>query len=46
MSGWSLRLRKGEGEGLIAPAGYDHCEQLWRLTPAGRAGCHRERESA
>jgi hypothetical protein len=32
--------------GLIAPAGYDQGERLWRLTPAGWAGCHGERESA
>jgi hypothetical protein len=32
--------------GLIAPAGYDQCEQLWRLTPAGWAERHGERETA
>jgi hypothetical protein len=31
--------------GLIAPAGHDLDEQLWRLTPAGWAA-RRERESA
>ena len=30
--------------GLIAPAGYDQHEQLWRLTPAGWAA--RQDESA
>jgi hypothetical protein len=32
--------------GLIAPAGYDQHEQLWRLTPAGWAARHGQRESA
>ena len=32
--------------GLIAPAGYDLHEQLWRLTPAGWAAQHSGRESA
>lgn len=32
--------------GLIAPAGHDQHEQLWRLTPAGWAAHRRERESA
>src|SRR4030081_3119374 len=30
--------------GLIAPAGYDQHEQLWRLTPRGWAARHGERE--
>jgi hypothetical protein len=34
------------GSGLIAPAGYDRHEQLWRLTPAGWAARQGERESA
>lgn len=29
--------------GLIAPAGHDEHEQLWRLTPAGWAAHQRER---
>jgi hypothetical protein len=32
--------------GLIAPAGYDQHERLWRLTPAGWAARHGGRESA
>jgi hypothetical protein len=32
--------------GLIAPAGYDLHERLWRLTPAGWAAQHSDRESA
>ena len=32
--------------GLIAPAGHDQHEQLWRLTPAGWAAHRGERESA
>jgi hypothetical protein len=32
--------------GLIAPAGYDQQEQLWRLTPAGWAVGQDERASA
>jgi len=33
--------------GLIAPAGYDQHEQLWRLTPAGWAAARQaKRESA
>ena len=32
--------------GLIAPAGYDQHEQLWRLTPAGWTARQSERESA
>jgi hypothetical protein len=32
--------------GLIAPAGYDQHEQLWRLSPAGWAARHGKRESA
>jgi len=32
--------------GLIAPAGYDQREQLWRLTPAGWAVSRHERASA
>ena len=32
--------------GLIAPAGYDQHEQLWRLTPAGWAARQGERDSA
>ena len=31
---------------LIAPAGHDLDEQLWRLTPAGWAAHRGERESA
>jgi hypothetical protein len=31
---------------LIAPAGYDQSEQLWRLTPAGWAARHGARKSA
>ena len=31
--------------GLIAPAGYDQHEQLWRLTPAGRAASQSECEN-
>lgn len=31
--------------GLIAPAGFDLHEQLWRLTAAGWAAQHRGRES-
>jgi hypothetical protein len=26
---------QAKARGLIATAGYDRCEQLWRLTPAG-----------
>lgn len=45
------RLVLGAGErarvtGPIAPAGHDQHEQLWRLTPAGWAAHHGERESA
>jgi hypothetical protein len=32
--------------GLIAPAGHDEHERLWRLTHAGRAAHQGERESA
>jgi hypothetical protein len=32
--------------GLIAPAGYDQHEQLWRLTPAGRAESQSDCENA
>ena len=32
--------------GLIAPAGHDQHEQLWRLTPAGWAAHDGRRESA
>jgi len=32
--------------GLIAPAGYDQDEQLWRLSPAGWAARQGKRESA
>jgi hypothetical protein len=32
--------------GLIAPAGYDQHEQLWRLTPAGWAARQDKRETA
>jgi hypothetical protein len=32
--------------GLLAPAGYDQHEQLWRLTPAGWTVRQGERESA
>jgi hypothetical protein len=32
--------------GLIAPAGYDQHEQLWRLSPAGWAARQGKRESA
>ena len=38
--------KQARARGLIAPAGYDQCEQLWRLTPAGWAARHGERESA
>ncbi|MGZ6576114.1 MAG: hypothetical protein ACXVHJ_34550 [Solirubrobacteraceae bacterium] len=31
--------------GLIAPAGHDQHEQLWRLTPAGWAAHQGKRES-
>lgn len=37
---------QARARGLIAPAGYDQCEQLWRLTRAGWAARHGERESA
>jgi hypothetical protein len=47
----SERLVRGAWEqararGLIAPAGYDQDEELWRLTAAGWAAHHDERESA
>lgn len=32
--------------GLIAPAGYDQHEQLWRLTAAGRAVSQSDGENA
>jgi hypothetical protein len=37
---------QAKARGLIAPAGYDRREQLWRLTPAGWAARHGARESA
>jgi hypothetical protein len=52
---WELcideRLVRGAWErarlaGLIAPAGHDQHEQLWRLTPAGWAAQQGERERA
>jgi hypothetical protein len=37
---------EAKARGLIAPAGYDQGEQLWRLTHAGWAARQGERESA
>jgi hypothetical protein len=37
---------RAKAAGLIAPAGYDQSEQLWRLTRAGWAARYGERESA
>ena len=37
---------RARATGLIAPAGHDQGEQLWRLTPAGWAADQRDRESA
>jgi hypothetical protein len=37
---------RARAAGLIAPAGYDQHEQLWRLTPAGWAAHRGKRESA
>ena len=37
---------QAKATGLIAPAGYDLHEQLWRLTPAGWAARLVGRESA
>lgn len=37
---------QARARGLIAPAGYDLHEQLWRLTPAGWAARLVGRESA
>lgn len=38
--------KQARATGLIAPAGYDLHEQLWRLTPAGWAARLVGRESA
>ncbi len=52
---WELSVDEGlvaeaweqaRARGLVAPAGYDQCEQLSRLTPAGRLALHGERERA
>ena len=42
----SAAWEKARATGLIAPAGRDQQEQLWRLTSAGWAVHHGERKSA
>jgi hypothetical protein len=37
---------RARAAGLLAPAGYDQNEQLWRLTAAGWAAGYGERHSA
>jgi hypothetical protein len=52
---WELSVDEGlvgdsweqaRARGLIAPAGHDRSEQLWRLTRAGWAARHGQRERA